>query len=649
MPQTFYIENDEEIISVIGRLRKSSAEENFFVFPKRALVLQSIVNLRLFQREAQKLGKKIVIVTQDEAGKKLAEKAGVETENYSDDFSGRTSHVELSPTTPVEQRKQSPTQPQATSVPRSQDIGSMNFYSSQAESKSVPLQQIKRETEPTTLRIRNASPAKQTSLNSMRTQDQEPSSIKPVTPLFNPSISMGRMETSVPATPLPAQNYVPVERVQSPSPAPAPVAPSREERLKNFFAPGSQEESAPNRVSYERAPQPSRQQPPVISKKVSHILLIVGGISFLSLLGVGLFLFLPKAEVHVVPRKIVRSVDKQFEGRTSGNASDVNALPVKVIEKTQTVSLSVPATGKSQGSAQKARGSVTITNEFSSEAQPLVATTRFESSDGKIFRLIEGVTVPGMTNQTPGTVTAAVIADQTGSEYNIAPTTFTIPGFKGSAKYAKFSAKSTKAMSGGGDATGGDITVISKIDLEKAETQAKDKARSDYLEAIKSELMTDDKVFEEGMEIIADNQSSLPVVGTAAASFDYQTSYKVRSFIFSEKTVREKIEEQSKETISGVNFKPVSVVLTYGESLPNYTDGTLRLKSHAEVALESDVDKDKLTEELLGKNEEGINELLGKYPEINRIQIQIKPQWFSSSIPKSKERVTIIVDPGEEQ
>jgi len=87
MPQTFYIESDEEIISVIGRLRKSSAEENIFVFPKRALVLQSIINLRLFQREAEKLGKKITVISQDEVGRMLAEKAGIETGNYSEDVS----------------------------------------------------------------------------------------------------------------------------------------------------------------------------------------------------------------------------------------------------------------------------------------------------------------------------------------------------------------------------------------------------------------------------------------------------------------------------------------------------------------------------------------------------------------------------------
>src|SRR6185369_6351532 len=132
MPQTFYIENDEEIISVIGRLRKSSSEENYFVFPKRALVLQSIVNLRLFQREAQKLGKRIVVVTQDEAGKNLAEKAGVETQSYSDDFS-RAPHIELSA---VPTEKKEIISPSAANIPRSQDIGSMDFYA--AQSASVP-------------------------------------------------------------------------------------------------------------------------------------------------------------------------------------------------------------------------------------------------------------------------------------------------------------------------------------------------------------------------------------------------------------------------------------------------------------------------------------------------------------------------------
>src|SRR6185369_16142505 len=369
--------------------------ENYFVFPKRALVLQSIVNLRLFQREAQKLGKRIVVVTQDEAGKNLAEKAGVETQSYSDDFS-RAPHIDLSA---VPTEKKEIISPSAANIPRSQDIGSMDFYA--AQSASVP-KVGNEDASGTSLRIRNASPVKQTSLNSLRSIDEsgsvKPQSTRSSAPLFNPNISMGDTRT-----PLSDKETVPNFSSAPKFAATTEKNAMREDRLKNFFAPAGQEErsvagsskpammaqpvQAPNRQS-----SPSRV--PVTPKKVNHIFIILGGVTLLSLCGVALFLFLPKAEVHVIPRKIVRSVDQQFDGR-SGNGGDI---PVRIIEKEQAVTLTMDASGMSQGSAQKARGNVTIYNEFSAEPQSLVATTRFESTDGKIFRLIEGVTVPGMNN-----------------------------------------------------------------------------------------------------------------------------------------------------------------------------------------------------------------------------------------------------------
>lgn len=652
MPQTFYIENDEEIISIIGRLRKSSAEENYFVFPKRALVLQSIVNLRLLLREAQKLGKKIVIVTQDEDGKRLAEKAGLDTESYSDDFSARANHVEIERTQPIE-KKPMPV-PSMVAIPRSQDLGSTDFYAPQSIAPSVP-----NEAQGMSLRIRNASPAKQTSLNSMRPENQNvPEKSTVPTPAFHPSVSMGPAPSPVVSS---DQRFAAPKQPILPQPAPnmSPQAPSvsqnvpsnREERLKNFFAPKDEQERRERLQSRPVAQVPKaapQKTAPTVSKKAHHVFLILGGISLLSLLGVGLFLFLPKAEVHIVPHKLMRSADVQFDCKNIGDMSGENALPVRIIESEQPVSLSLQATGTAPGSAQKARGSVVISNEFSTDPQTLVATTRFESAEGKIFRLIEGVTVPGMSAGQPGTVTAAVIADQTGSDYNISPTSFTIPGFKGSPKFAKFSAKSTKAMSGGGDATGGDITVISKADLDKAEKDAKEKAKEDYMSAVDSQLMSDEKVLEEVMEITPENQAALPVAGTAGSSFEYQNTYKVRAFIFSEKAVKEKIAAQMNQKVSDIEFQPKDITLTYGESIPNYTDGTLRLKTHAAVTLESVIDRDTLVDELLGKDEQEINTLLDSHPEIKKIQIEIKPQWFSTVIPKSKDRVIVTIEPGEE-
>jgi hypothetical protein len=49
----------------------------------------------------------------------------------------------------------------------------------------------------------------------------------------------------------------------------------------------------------------------------------------------------------------------------------------------------------------------------------------------------------------PGAIEAEVIADQAGSDFNIDPTDFKIPGFSGGPKFDKFYAKSSKSFSGG--------------------------------------------------------------------------------------------------------------------------------------------------------------------------------------------------------
>jgi len=71
-----YLEPDEEIPSAISRLEEAKAKRIIFVVPKDAVLIHSVINLKLLKREAKKFGKKVVIVTSDEAGSNLARKAG---------------------------------------------------------------------------------------------------------------------------------------------------------------------------------------------------------------------------------------------------------------------------------------------------------------------------------------------------------------------------------------------------------------------------------------------------------------------------------------------------------------------------------------------------------------------------------------------
>jgi hypothetical protein len=80
-----------------------------------------------------------------------------------------------------------------------------------------------------------------------------------------------------------------------------------------------------------------------------------------------------------------------------------------------------PAGGE-EAIGEELSGKVTIINNYTKN-QPLVATTRLLTPDGKLFRIKDTVNVPA-----GGSVEVGVYADQPSKDMSIGPTTFTIPG-----------------------------------------------------------------------------------------------------------------------------------------------------------------------------------------------------------------------------
>lgn len=77
MDEIIYLESDEEITSVIDKIKNARSVSLGLVVPRNATLLQSVVNLRLILREAGILGKKIGIVTTDKIGRNLASQVGL--------------------------------------------------------------------------------------------------------------------------------------------------------------------------------------------------------------------------------------------------------------------------------------------------------------------------------------------------------------------------------------------------------------------------------------------------------------------------------------------------------------------------------------------------------------------------------------------
>ncbi len=72
-----YVDLDDEITSIIDKVENAKDKIVALVLPKRASVLQSIVNMRLLKRAADSAGKNVVLISTEEALSPLAGAAGL--------------------------------------------------------------------------------------------------------------------------------------------------------------------------------------------------------------------------------------------------------------------------------------------------------------------------------------------------------------------------------------------------------------------------------------------------------------------------------------------------------------------------------------------------------------------------------------------
>lgn len=105
----------------------------------------------------------------------------------------------------------------------------------------------------------------------------------------------------------------------------------------------------------------------------------------------------------------------------------------------------------------KASGKITVYNAYSTASQQLIAGTRIANDSGLVYRLTGSVVVPGYVVSKgvtiPGKVSATIIADQPGANYNISTANpvsdFRVISYKGTTKYSAFYGRLSTDVVGG--------------------------------------------------------------------------------------------------------------------------------------------------------------------------------------------------------
>lgn len=339
---------------------------------------------------------------------------------------------------------------------------------------------------------------------------------------------------------------------------------------------------------------------------------------------------LPRVSIRIVAKKTPISFDGSITVNTRASQIDFEsgAIPgEKITEKGSTVR-SIVASGE-RHIEQKATGVITIINAHSTASQPLVATTRFETPEGKIFRLVKGITVPGAKmaggSLEPSMIDAQVVADKVGEDYNIGPVSrFSIPGFKGTEKFNGFYGTSDSSMTGGFVGKG---AVASPEDIERAKKDAQDELK----EALAIKLSVD----QQNLTLIPGAEEFLVRSVVVNPAVDADGTFKVT--VEGELSAIKFREADIATLIKGraVSDERIDSALEEKESSLSYqtpsfsSSSTIKIPLSYSATLWHPLNSDVVIENSLGKRELDLKKDILSLPGVDKMTVSFWPFWVS--------------------
>ena len=355
------------------------------------------------------------------------------------------------------------------------------------------------------------------------------------------------------------------------------------------------------------------------------------------LFGTAVYVTAGTAKIEIRPLK--HPLDLQFKvsasDRFSSVDSNTNRVPGQLFNIQKSVSGEYSTTGE-RDVAQKAKGKILVYNKLSSP-QPLIATTRFRSSQGYIFRSLTTITVPAAKNSIPGTVEVNVIADKADASYNIEPGQFNIPAFqeKGDTqRYQNVYGESKEAMRGG---TNGKAKIVSESDYIKGKDELTNKLKVDLQTGLKSEIA--------GLTVISDAipnimaPESTAQIDDAAESFEMTLNGSLKTIGFQEKDILTLVSYRV-EKANNLTVIADKVEVEYSNPKLNSDTNTIEFNVQVKGNAYGKIDEKKIISDLAGRKEDQIREYLKGLAQVKSARVLLSPFWVSK-VPKEETKVKI--------
>ncbi len=354
--------------------------------------------------------------------------------------------------------------------------------------------------------------------------------------------------------------------------------------------------------------------------------------------------FLNHADITINFKQTPWSYQNNFTASKNAVGIDPtsNTIPAQIFTDAKNTTQSFHGSSVQQVS-QKAQGTITIYNAYSAAPQELVATTRFLTPDGKIFRITRNVIVPGETmvsgKLTPSSIDAPIIADQAGPNYNVGPVAkLTIPGFQNDpGREAGFYGVITASTTGGFI---GQRATPTALDIANAKASTTAILQASLQSGFSGTYPNNFKILDGATQI---KITSLTVNTSTDAAGDFTVfgNATLQAIGFDESALKNYLLSLAQSQEASSTFKTIN--LSYSNVAANFTTGQVAFALSAQGTLEPAFSSAEFTTSIEGQSIASARSDIAALPQLADGEISMWPSWLWN-IPSNPAKIHITVN-----
>jgi hypothetical protein len=583
--KTIYVEVDEEITSVIERIKKTPSNNIAVVVSTYSDLTLGIINLRILKSQSEKIGKKIILITKDPLSLSLAKKIGLLAKNkLTADLFGR----------------------EETALNSSKSVKKTATDQKVIQPNTIDLRISSPKIDPKEIKPLNGSSEEKSTQNLEKLDQKE---IKEN--VLDKKSSINRLE-----------NYENLDQKNNSL---------VKEKANNFKL------KTDNKNNFFAFLKIFRF---LFNLKIIIVLLIFFGIGYLSLMT---FHF-NQAEVEVSLKREEARLESNVILAKSFSEIDFNnqIIPLVTTEETLEAEIQVPATGALDDqliSADKVFGNLVVYNEYSTSPEVLIAGTRFSSSDGLIYKANSRINLAGAKNVdgtlVPSETIVSVIAEKTGQEYYKESGHLTVPGLKDTDRYDKIYAEIQEPLFQPGE---NEPKVVTQEDIETAKEKAKEELKKIYLAKYQdSEL----KIVDSSIEFFNLEYDSNESLGKVVNRFNFKVKADLQAPAYSKVDLNKLVTEILNDKLSLIYELKGDLNIEVKETT-RIDNSKINLTLLVLGQKQRQVEEKDLKKSILGYSKEDAVYKLKSLDYIDKVTINFQPFWLKE-VPTKEEKVKIMI------